>query len=135
VFWQKRQYLTTRFPLKGYAIVVTAFYGGFLCCHLLRSAAGFGPVAASSLTGLAGTLLPTFRIVDKPLFQAAVYSGSFAGMCSSEIVDRPWQIALVSLLGGLVWMVLTPVFPGVGGKLGAIAFATTALALLVRVCL
>lgn len=125
----------SRYSVPGYVVIVTVFGAGCLVCHLLRNRAGWGAVPASALTGFGGTFVPVPSFVDKPAFQAAIYSGSFAGMCSSEIVDRPEQILWVALLGGVVWLVLTPMFPGIGGKLGAIAFATTALILLAKLFL
>lgn len=64
--------------------------------------------------------------------QAAIYAGAFAGMCSAEFIASWQELAFVSLLGATFYTLTRNLFEGVGGRLGAIAFAAVASVLLGR---
>lgn len=108
------------------------FFTGCMICHLLRSHAGADAVTGAALAGFAGTLIPLPKRTDKEGVRAAIYSGAFAGMCSSNVIGTPIQVPLVSLVGAVFYLALTPFFQGIGGKLGAIAFAGTATLLMLH---
>ena len=82
-------------------------------------ASGFGPVASSSVVGLAaGLTLPT-------PFATAAFCGTFAGMSSRVIAPR---ITDAAVLGGAAAAILaaldasnTRLLKGVGGRLGTVA--------------
>jgi hypothetical protein len=80
---------------------------------------GIYPVIASSAVGIVGYL-----IIKK--YAIAIYCGSFAGMISSELL-LTYEVLLIALICGLVVLLLKPVFRGVGGKLGTMAFISTFL--------
>jgi uncharacterized membrane protein YeaQ/YmgE (transglycosylase-associated protein family) len=105
----------TRLYLKKFA----AFYGGCLACYLLQRNAHLSAVAASALAGLLGTLIPS------PGIQGAIYAGSFAGMCSQEILGGHLQVFFLSAVGAAVYLWAKPRFTGFGGKLGAVAFVSS----------
>ncbi|EPZ49416.1 hypothetical protein M902_0898 [Bacteriovorax sp. BAL6_X] len=77
---------------------------------------------ASAIIGLIASLIPM-----RTTLQAAVYSGSFAGMCSSSLVSNYWEILGISLIGAILYFYTLRIFQGFGGKLGAIAFVSVAL--------
>ncbi len=99
-----------------------AFFIGCLFCFLLHSQLGWSPVLASASVGLIAGLIPM-----RMTLQAAVYSGSFAGMCSSELVTNYWEILGISLIGAILYFYTLRIFQGFGGKLGTIAFVSVAL--------
>lgn len=108
------------------------FFAGCMGCHLLRTELSTGTVTAAALTGLAGSFLPLPERTDKNFVRAAIYSGAFAAMGATTATDTPAGILVVSLAGSLIFLTVSPFFQGLGGKLGMIAFATTALVLLAR---
>lgn len=108
------------------------FFAGCMACHILRTTAGCDAVVAAAAAGFAGTFLPIPRRLDRESVSAAIYSGAFAGMCSAHIIAAPAQVLLVSLAGSIIYLSVAPLFQGIGGKLGAIAFAATGLVLLAK---
>ena len=76
-------------------------------------------VLASSAVGMAG-----FLLIKK--YSIAIYCGSFAGMISTELVIS-YDVLLVALICGFVILFLKPVYRGIGGKLGTMAFIATLL--------
>jgi hypothetical protein len=105
----------TRLYLKKFA----AFYAGCLSCYLLQRNAHLSAVLASALVGVVGTLIPSAGI------QAAIYSGSFAGMCSQELLNGQMQVLFLAALGAALYLFAKPHFTGLGGKLGAVAFVSS----------
>jgi len=87
-----------------------------------------GPVIASAAVGLAASFIP--NVVN--LFQersnivktlpAAIYCGTFSGMCSSFIAPDYIIVSYIGLATGLIYMLTRQALNGVGGKLGTIAF-------------
>lgn len=114
-------------PWRLIPVKFLAFYLGCLGCHLLQTKAGTSPVAASAAVGLAATFVPVRRGL-----QAAVYAGTFAGMCSHEIIAGHRHILIISLIGAVLYVLFKERFNGIGGKLGAIAFVSSLLLILVR---
>ncbi|AYF43943.1 MULTISPECIES: hypothetical protein [Halobacteriovorax] len=104
-----------------------AFFLGCLFCFILHSKAGWSPVLASASVGLIGSFLPV-----NSNMRAAIYSGSFAGMCSSELVSNYWEIFGISLIGAVIYLYSLKLFQGFGGKLGTIAFVSVALFYLIK---
>lgn len=87
---------------------------------------------ASCLVGLAGTFIPIPKRVDSPGVQGALFCGSFAGMCSVEVLSGPLEIFLLSFIGAFLFLITRKMFVGIGGKLGAVAFVSVALMYLIR---
>lgn len=110
-----------------------AFYLGCLGCYLLQVQAHLSAVTASASVGLFATFLPLPARLDKKRIQAAVYAGTFAGMCSQEILSGHPHILIVSFIGALIFVLAKSHFNGIGGKLGAIAFISSVLLMLIRV--
>jgi hypothetical protein len=105
--------------------------GGFVgaaATSLLQRQYGVSAVVASSLVGLLGAGLGSLLSdVDLPL---AVFAGSFVGMTAIAVAS----LASISIAGAgagtLYALVLTfKIFPGYGGRLGTVAFISTALVL------
>jgi hypothetical protein len=109
-----------------------AFFIGCMSCHLLRFHAGLGTVISAALAGFAGTFIPLPSRSDKGEIRAVLYAGAFAGMASPNVIGTPIQVPVISLVGALFYIALTPYFQGIGGKLGACAFATTATFLIAK---
>ncbi|WP_404340746.1 hypothetical protein [Pseudoalteromonas mariniglutinosa] len=88
-------------------------------------------VISSALTGLIGSFIPFPQGFQNHPY-AAIYAGSFAGMCSSSLIDGYWELAIISLIGASLYMLTMNLFSGFGGRLGSVAFASVALFFLAK---
>lgn len=107
-----------------YLVKFLAFYIGCMSCISLQRDLGLSPVLSSAIVGFIGTFFKLQRFDPKEL-HAAIYAGSFAGMCSADILSGPETIIYVSLLGSFLYVWSRPLFTGYGGRLGTIAFISS----------
>lgn len=99
-----------------------AVVAGAVVTYVLSVFAGFGPVLASALVGVAVGLA-------RPQIGAPAYCGSFVGMASPAVFGSLEYVTIAGLVAGLGYVATTETFGGVGGKLGTLALfgcATTA---------
>ncbi|HPE90435.1 MAG TPA: hypothetical protein P5298_14590 [Spirochaetia bacterium] len=97
--------------LDALAVFAAAMLG-----YLAIARLGLNAVLASSFLGLAGALLLPKRAV-------AIYCGSFAGMAAPAAFETLASVALSGALAGAVYASCKPCFAGIGGRLGAAAYA------------
>lgn len=95
----------------------SAFYLACFACLTLQSYLGLSPVIASALVGLVGSFIP--------ILSAIIYIGSFAGMCTPNHLIGPIHILAISFFGSGIYLITKRRFEGLGGKMGAIAFASS----------
>lgn len=107
--------------------VIPAFALGCILCFLGHEYLSISSVTSSALIGLLGSFVTSKDKSEINLCPAAIYSGSFAGMCSSEIISNHLELFIVSLLGGILYLGLDGLFKGIGGKLGTVAFCSVAI--------
>lgn len=79
-------------------------------------------VFASALIGLIGASV--FKKREK-----AIFCGSFLGMCDPTVFGA-WGFILAGLLMAFVFVFTKPIYQGVGGKLGTVAFSGAIIAYL-----
>ena len=79
-------------------------------------------VLSSALVGLVGGTI--FKHHDK-----AIFAGSFLGMATGTVFGA-WGFVLASLVMAFVFVFTKPLYKGVGGKLGTIAFSGAIMAFL-----
>lgn len=91
------------------AVVVGGIVTYYLSINL-----SLGEVVASALVGIIAHMI-------LPEYGAAAYCGSFVGMSSNMLLFNNYEVALASVVAGVVFVLTTKVFAGVGGKLGTIA--------------
>lgn len=118
--------------LKRYILKFSCFFLGCLGCFYLQHFTILGPVLSSCIIGLLGTFIPLSKNIESPGVQGAIFCGSFAGMCSAEILSGPLEIFLLSFLGAFLFLITKKLFVGIGGKLGAVAFVSVALMYLIK---
>ncbi|MFU8827482.1 MAG: hypothetical protein ACNA70_08325 [Brevefilum sp.] len=94
--------------------------GGGVTFYLSRDI-GLGAVVASGLIGVLAAMIV-------PKYGAPAYCGSFVGMSSSALFFSHTEVALASIIAGIVYVISRDIFPGFGGKLGTIAFTGATLA-------
>ncbi len=87
---------------------------GGLIPYILNKHLNVNVVLGSALVGITGGL-----VLKK--YEAALYCGSFIGMCSIEVFSYP-EFILVALITGVLFILIKEVFNGYGGKLGTTAF-------------
>lgn len=105
---------------------------GCYSCWLLQSLFGWTAILAAATVGLMGTFIPAPSLLDHRGVQAAIYAGTFAGMCSPNILENPWHILIVSFFGTILYFFTKPHLKGFGGKLGTIAFFSSMLLVMVK---
>ncbi len=114
-----------------FVVKYLAFLSGCLSCFMLHSYWAVPLVPAAAATGLIGSVIPfPKRFAGHP--NAAVYAGSFAGMCSAELISGYWQLAVIAFIGTTLYALTMNLFTGFGGKLGSVAFVSVALFMLVQ---
>jgi|GEM_PF-276896 len=85
-----------------------------------------GAVLASGAIGLLGGLvLPAVHPETGGLYALAVFSASFAGMCSKQRMPNEVPLAIAGACCGAVVAITGPYMGGAGGKLGTIAFGSS----------
>lgn len=80
------------------------------------------PVFSSSIVVLTTALMGNIFLRFDHKVVAAVTCGSYAGMSSKEVITNIKKMYLVGLLAGIILFLSWPLFCGVGGKLGLVAF-------------
>ena len=99
--------------------VFSVFAGGIITFGMSHDL-GLGPVISASVIALIAYMLV-------PKYSVAAYCGSFVGMTSNLLLYNYREVALVSLIAGIVFYLTSDVFNGFGGKLGTIALFSTAI--------
>jgi len=92
---------------------VAVFLGGILA-YILSTDVRLGAVVAASLVAILAHLI-------FPEYDVPAYCGAFVGMTSNELLFNHQEVALASLVAGLIYALTRNVFSGFGGKLGTIA--------------
>lgn len=104
-----------RLANKELVLTIAAVVTGSWLTTRLYHTLGWDSVAASAMIGLLGGIL-------FPKFGAAIYCGSFVGMCSETLLAGPSEFFLSSFIAALLFISSKDHFEGIGGKLGTIAF-------------
>lgn len=130
-----RVQLITSKVFMNYKVILFEVLGFSLACtitFLLKEFFEISVVVASASVGLVGTLLLRSLKKEYTGIHAAIYSGSFAGMCSGEIIQHGGHIVLLILIGCVVYTLSRKLFIGIGGKLGGISFVSVLIFLLFK---
>lgn len=106
-------------------LVVPASVVGAVATTVLSVRLGLGAVVGSALVGLAaGIGLPPVLPEFGGTLAAAAFCASFVGMSSPDRLAGEWQVALAGAVCGLVFVAVSAVLVGAGGKLGTVAFVS-----------
>ena len=97
--------------------------GGILASIIARDL-GLGAVVAASLVAITAHLVV-------PKYSVPVYCGAFVGMTSKALLFTSTEVAIASVIAGIVFVICSYVFSGFGGKLGTIAFISTVVTSLI----
>ena len=109
----------------GIILIVYSAAGAVITFHL-NVRAGYGPVLASGITGIAaGLLLPAVHgQAAGSMYALGVFSASFAGMSSKERFSSAALMVPAGIICGLIIIFTSPYMGGAGGKLGTAAFGS-----------
>jgi len=100
-------------------VSVVAALASFYLNNNLKQGAVIGSAAVGLVAGIIGKFVPSFA----PLATMAICA-SFAGMANTKRFPDLWQMGVVGVVVGLVYMFSSPFLGGAGGKLGCIAFGS-----------
>jgi len=117
--------------IKFLLLKFITFFFGFVACFAMHTTFALPLVVSAALVGLVGSFIP-FPEQYKNHPYAAIYAGSFAGMCSTQLITSYWEIAIISLIGASLYVLTMNMFTGFGGKLGGVAFASVAIFVLAK---
>ena len=104
---------------------------GALAVQLAIRTGGMTAVQAAPLVGGLAWLSGRLSLLDQRVLPASLYCGAFAGMTSSQVLPGTTWVAGAGILAGIIYSLAKHFWVGIGGKLGTIAFAGTALTVLV----
>lgn len=119
----------------NYKLILFEALGFSLACVITFCAKEYfelSPVIASASVGLIGSLGLWKLKAEYTGIHAAIYSGSFAGMCSAEILNHGGHVLLLILIGCCVYALSRKMFIGIGGKLGGISFVSVLIFLMIK---
>jgi len=97
---------------------------GALFTLLLSVDVGLGAVTASALVAVIAALVV-------PDYAVPAYCGSFVGMTSIQLLFSYEELAIAAVIAAVIYVLSACTFPGIGGKLGTIAFAGTMITALI----
>ena len=108
---------------SGFILLVTL---GAVLTFIISLKLKTGPVIAAALIGTIASFIPSFfrsrknKIINE--IPAALYCGAFVGMTSVSIGAAYGFILLAGLAAGILYVLSSNTYVGVGGKLGTVAF-------------
>lgn len=97
-----------------YTGMISIVIGAVMTYGLSRHV-GFSVIVAASIVGILGGI-----VAGK--YSSLVYCGAFVGMTSPSIFGSYLHVVGAAILASFVWYLSRPMFRGMGGKLGTVAF-------------
>jgi len=104
-------------------ILTIGAMSGALATFMLQKY-GVSAVIASCSVGLLGALIG--HLLGNQNLPLAIFAGTFVGMTAIHLTSIP-VIILAGAFAGLLYSSTLQIFPGVGGRLGTIAFIVSVL--------
>ncbi|QQK08047.1 hypothetical protein [Miniphocaeibacter halophilus] len=102
-------------------ILIVSIIAG-IATYIVSNILNRGPVIASAIITLAsGLMLPYFFPIIGDVLATAAACSSYAGMISVENALNPLEMAVISLLTGILFIAASSAYVGIGGRLGTIA--------------
>jgi hypothetical protein len=107
--------------MENLIFILTASAAGTLSYHISNKFKK-GPVFGSSIiTLLAGIVLPLLFPETGGKLAAAAACASYAGMAATKLIPTTFEMAFISALSGIMLLIASNAYVGVGGRLGTIA--------------
>ena len=103
-------------------IILTVSVVAGMATYVISNFLKRGPVIASAIiTLVSGLMLPYFFPSMGNALATAAACSSYAGMISLENALNLFEMAVISLMTGILFIAATSAYPGIGGRLGTIA--------------
>ena len=99
-------------------ISIVAGVATYIVSHILKRGA---VIASAIITLVSGLTLPYFFPVIGGTLAVAATCASYAGMISLENALNLLEMAIISLITGILFIAASSAYPGIGGRLGTIA--------------
>ena len=100
---------------------------GTLAAQFAIRSGGLSAVQAAPLVAALAWLSGRISLLDPRVLPASIYCGAFAGMTASHVLPTTGWVALAGVVAGILYSLAKHFWVGIGGKLGTIAFAATAV--------
>jgi len=106
--------------MSNISIIIVSIIAA-LATYYISINMGKGPVFASALvTLISGIIFPYFFPEGGGTLAVMGTCASYAGMVANTKFPKIWEMVFVGLIAGLVFIVTTNAYVGVGGRLGTI---------------
>lgn len=99
-------------------ISVVAGVSTYIVSHILKRGA---VIASAIITLISGLMLPYFFPLMGSVLATAAACSSYAGMISLENALNLFEMSVISLMTGILFIAAKSAYPGIGGRLGTIA--------------
>lgn len=99
-------------------ISVAAGMATYIVSNILKRGA---VIASAIITLVSGIMLPHFFPLMANTLVTAAACSSYAGMISVENALNLWEMAIISLMTGILFIAASSAYIGIGGRLGTIA--------------
>lgn len=99
-------------------ISVSAGMATYIVSHILKRGA---VIASAIITLVSGLMLPYFFPLMGSVLATAAACSSYAGMISLENALNLLEMAIISLMTGILFIAARSAYAGIGGRLGTIA--------------
>ena len=100
---------------------------GALSVQLAIRSGGMTAVQGAAMVGALAWLSGRIGLLDQRVLPSSLYCGAFVGMTSSQVLPGTSWVFLAGTIAGIIYSLARHFWVGIGGKLGTIAFAGTAL--------
>ncbi len=110
--------------MSNLIIILISVFGGciaFYVSHNLGKGPVYGSAIVTLLSGVIFMLLEHFGVSGSAELAIVATTASYAGMASKKYVMNIWQMAVVGVIAGTLYVLSTNLFVGIGGRLGTIA--------------
>ena len=113
-----------KYNYERLSVVIWVPIGAFLC-YIINIYLGLGSVLAAGIIGVLASFVPKINSQSNYLkkLPTVIYCGAFVGMSSAQITPSISFVIAAGSITGLLYMLSKNLFLGIGGKLGALAFA------------
>lgn len=102
-------------------IITIAIVSGILTYIITNKLNKSGTFASSIVSLTFGIILPLLFEDNGTTYALVAACSSYAGMVSAKLVTHTWAMGFVSLLTGILFIIFSSAYEGVGGRLGTIA--------------
>ena len=99
-------------------VSILAGVATYIVSHILNRGA---VIASAIITLVSGLMFPHFFPSIGGTLAVAAACSSYAGMISLENALNLLEMAVISLMTGILFIAATSAYPGIGGRLGTIA--------------